>query len=57
MADVLDSAFAQDDKLCIVTASVGTSYSPAGEPTDADAKMEEADDMMYNEKKAKKKNR
>jgi GGDEF domain-containing protein len=37
-----------------VSASIGTAYSPEGVETDLDRLLEEADHMMYREKKEKK---
>jgi diguanylate cyclase (GGDEF)-like protein/PAS domain S-box-containing protein len=54
MADILNCAFHKNDKLRKVSASIGTAYSPAGEATNADLLLEEADNMMYQEKKEKK---
>jgi diguanylate cyclase (GGDEF)-like protein/PAS domain S-box-containing protein len=54
MREKLNHAFLQDEQLKNVSASIGTAFSPAGEPTDLDPLLEEADNMMYQEKKQKK---
>jgi diguanylate cyclase (GGDEF)-like protein/PAS domain S-box-containing protein len=57
LADKLNQAFMKDEKLRSISASIGTAYSPEGEPTNTDLLLETADTMMYEEKTRKKCNR
>jgi diguanylate cyclase (GGDEF)-like protein/PAS domain S-box-containing protein len=54
MKKALNAAFAQEEAFKNVSASIGTAYSPEGVETDLDRLLEEADHMMYKEKKEKK---
>jgi diguanylate cyclase (GGDEF)-like protein/PAS domain S-box-containing protein len=54
LEQMLNQAFSKEVAFRNVSASIGTAYSPEGVETDLDRLLEEADHMMYREKKEKK---